>query len=217
MMSLNSVFKTIQLVLLSLTFSAPVYAESFDEQLLDLQHRWAGIQYDQQDNKANRFEQLAEAAGRFAAQYPDRAEPLIWQGIILSTWAGAKGGLGALSLVKQAKTVLEKSIRIDPDALDGSAYTSLGSLYYQVPGWPIGFGDDDKAKVFLSKALQINPTGIDANYFYADYLMDEGKYQQARDYFLKALAAPARANRADADNGRRHEIQLKLATLDKHV
>ena len=34
---------------------------------------------------------------------------------------------------------------IDPKALDGSAYASLGSLFYQVPGWPIGFGDDKKA------------------------------------------------------------------------
>jgi hypothetical protein len=55
---------------------------------------------------------------------------------------------------------------IDPRALQGSAYTSLGSLYYQVPGWPIGFGDDKRAEAMLLKALEINPDGIDPNYFY---------------------------------------------------
>ncbi|QTG98208.1 tetratricopeptide repeat protein, partial [Vibrio furnissii] len=63
----------------------------------------------------------------------------------------------ALSLVKEAKVLLEQVIETAPETLDGSAYTSLGSLYYQVPGWPIGFGDDDKAEAMLQKALEINP------------------------------------------------------------
>lgn len=48
--------------------------------------------------------------------------------------------------MKEAKVLLEQVIEKAPETLDGSAYTSLGSLYYQVPGWPIGFGDDDKAE-----------------------------------------------------------------------
>ena len=44
------------------------------------------------------------------------------------------------------------ALAIDPKALAGSAYTSLGSLYYQVPGWPIGFGDDKKAREMLEAA-----------------------------------------------------------------
>ena len=53
----------------------------------------------------------------------------------------------------QAKKLFERAIKLDPAAMDGSAYTSLGSLYYQVPGWPVGFGDDDKAKEMLLKGL----------------------------------------------------------------
>ena len=36
-------------------------------------------------------------------QYPGRAEPLVWKAIVLSTHAGAKGGLGALSMVREAR------------------------------------------------------------------------------------------------------------------
>ena len=75
-----------------------------------------------------------------------------------------EGGLGALGLVKQAKASLEQALAIDPQALAGSAYTSLGSLYYQVTGWPLGFGDDDKAEAMLKQSLAINPDGIDPNY-----------------------------------------------------
>src|SRR5690606_30096731 len=130
----------------------------------------------------------------------------------------AKGGLGALSSVKSAKKSLEQALEIDPKALSGSAYTSLGSLYYQVPGWPIGFGDNKKALEYLKKGLEINPDGIDSNYFYGDYLFREGDLDGAERALRKALQAAPRKGREDADAGRRGEInQLldKIATKRK--
>ncbi len=141
---------------------------------------------------------------------PQRPEPLIWEGIILSTYAGAKGGLDALGLVKAAREALETALRLDDHALDGSAHTSLGSLYYQVPGWPLSFGDDDFAREHLLAALAINPDGIDPNYFYADFLIRDGKEYAARPYLEKALRAPDRPGRELADQGRRDEIRHLL-------
>lgn len=100
-------------------------------------------------------------------------------------------------------------------ALDGSAYGSLGTLYYKVPGWPLGFGDDKKAGELLLKALTINPDGIDPNYFYADYLYEQGDYQGAKIAAEHALQAPPRPERPLADEKRRQEIQAlmeKIAT-----
>ena len=145
-----------------------------------------------------------------ANQYPERAEPLIWHAIVLSTWAGAKGGLGALSLVKRAKKQLERAIEIDGSAMAGSAYITLGSLYYQVPGWPLAFGDDDKAMVLLEKALKLNPYGIESNFFYADFLQDQGSEALARDYFEKARLAGVRSDHLVADRGRQKQIVEKL-------
>lgn len=121
--------------------------------------------------------------------WPERAEPLVWEGIVLASWAGAKGGLGALKLAKQARDQLLRAEQIDPSALNGSVYTSLGSLYYQVPGWPLGFGDDDKAREYLEKALTMNPDGIDPNFFYGDRT---GRLRQGRCRARARLAgAPA--------------------------
>ncbi|MEZ5466873.1 MAG: hypothetical protein R3F18_04255 [Lysobacterales bacterium] len=191
--------------------AAPAFANISDE-LAPLQQRWAEVQYQTPEKaRADAFEQLAGEAEQLVQRHADAAEPLIWQGIILSTWAGAKGGLGALALCKQARQSLEAAIKINPAALDGSAYTSLGSLYYQVPGWPVGFGDDDKAEELLKKALALAPDGIDANFFYGDYLMDQGRYGEAVTVLEHAAAAAPRPGRELADQGRQAEIQAKLA------
>ncbi|APR03983.1 MULTISPECIES: tetratricopeptide repeat protein [Thauera] len=200
--------------------SLPAFAlgEAGQARLHQLQERWAEIHYQlPEKQRETAFAALAGEAGKALADEPQAAELHIWRGIILSTWAGAKGGLGALDLVKQAKAELEQALALDPAALDGSAYTSLGSLYYQVPGWPLGFGDDAQAELLLKKALALNPDGIDPNYFYGDFLRRQKRYPEARAALEKALAAPDRPDRASADAGRRAEIRRLLAEVQEKM
>ncbi len=192
----------------------PLWAADLETELAGIQHRWAGIQYQlPEDQQEKAFEGLVTEVEAFVAHYPDRAAPLIWQGIVLSTYAGARGGLGALGLVKDARRSLEAAIAIDDGALHGSAYTSLGSLYYQVPGWPLSFGDDKQAEKYLQKALAINPEGIDPNYFFGDFLLEQGEESRARIYLNKALRATPRPGREIADAGRRQEISDRIGKL----
>ncbi len=200
--------------LVVMMLALPVWAEDMETGLATVQQRWAHIQYElPESGREKAFEELAADAAKLVEAYPGRAEPLIWQGIVLSTYAGAKGGLGALGLVKEARRSLESALDIDPKALDGSAYTSLGSLYYQVPGWPLSFGDDKQAEKYLQKALAINPTGIDPNYFFGDYLLEQGDPERAKVYLNNALNASPRPGREIADAGRREEILNRLGKL----
>lgn len=82
-----------------------------------------------------------------------------------------------------------------------------------MPGWPVGFGDDEKAEQLLKQALAINPTGIDPNFFYGDFLLDQGRKAEAKSYLEKALSAPPRPGRELADQGRRIEIRDRLDKL----
>jgi len=82
-----------------------------------------------------------------------------------------------------------------------------------VPGWPLGFGDDGKARQLLDQALALNPDGIDPNYFLGDYLYRHRDFDGARSALERALRAPARPDRPLADEGRRREIQALLAKL----
>jgi tetratricopeptide (TPR) repeat protein len=163
------------------------------------------------------LEGLAKRAHAESAAAPTDTGLLIWYGIIESSYAGAKGGLSALSLARDARAALQLAIDHDPAALDGSAYTSLGTLYYKVPGWPIGFGNDKKARECLVQALRINPTGIDPNYFMADYLVDRGDYADAKSYLTTALRAPDRPNRPIGDAGRRDEARALLAKVNREL
>jgi len=205
-----------KLLLTSLLFTVGLSSAQADSQtdasVHTLQHEWAMIKYKVNGKKPQlaKFQVLADKAQQLTLASPNSAELKIWQAIILSTEAGVKGGMGALSLVKKARNLLLESQKINPNALNGSAYTSLGSLYYQVPGWPIGFGNDNRAESNLKKALAINPKGIDPNYFYADFLLDQDKPAEAIAVLKIALAAPKRANRPIADAGRRVEVQQLL-------
>ncbi len=205
----------IRVGLLTLTLGcATMVHAATPEQLLPFQQRWAEIQYElDADGRAKAFAELASQLETQRSVTPDDPDLMIWQGITLSSEAGAKGGLGALKLVKQARKLFEQAIDRNPEALQGSALTSLATLYHQVPGWPIGFGNDDKAGELFQQALAINPDGIDGNYFYGAYLADKGDKAGARARLQQALQASPRPGREQADAGRRGEINQLLQQL----
>jgi tetratricopeptide (TPR) repeat protein len=199
---------------LLLSLALPAHADALADGITGLQHGWAQAYYQAPDaQKQASFDVLIGKADSLATQYPARAEPMIWEAIILSSAAKFQGGLGALDKIKHAQKLLLGAEKIDAQALDGSVYTSLGSLYAKAPGWPLAFGDKKQAAVYLQKALAINPDGIDPNYFYADLMIEQKKSAEAERYLNKALAAPPRPGRDDADSGRRAEIQQALARL----
>ena len=202
-------------LVVTLLLCAPLAAlAGVDEDVRALQDQWAEIKYQRPAAEREKaFAELTKNADAVRGRYPGRAEPQIWYGIISASYAGARGGLGALSLAKDAKKALEQALEADPKALDGSAYTSLGSLYYQVPGWPIGFGDDAKARALLEQALALNPDGIDPNFFLGDYLYRQRDFDGARKALERALQAPPRPDRPLADEGRRAEVKEILAKL----
>jgi len=198
--------------------SNTLHAATLADNIRDLQAEWARIKYQASESEQEKlYEALAAKASAVSARYPGKAEPLVWEGIILSTWAGAKGGLGALSLAKESRNKLEAAIAIDPAALQGSAYTSLGTLYFKVPGWPIGFGDTEKAEELLKHALEINPDGIDPNFFYGEFLLEEDRYAESVAVLSHALQAAPRPDRPLADAGRKAEIQVALDKVRKHL
>ena len=214
---MNNMLKII-FTLMIVFLSAVISAEALPTDIVYLQTRWAEIKYQLPEGQQEKaFSTLVSEAEKMRVNHPQEASYRIWEGIIRSTYAGAKGGLGALDQVKQAKQLFEQAIALAPDAMAGSAYTSLGSLYYQVPGWPLGFGDDKKAKTMLLKGLSYNPEGIDANYFYGDFLLNQKQYQQALQVFEKALLAPPRGGRELADEGRKKEIEAGMLAARKHL
>jgi len=201
----------------------PAFSAAHAEDVaLQLSQRWDQIKYKTADKKARvaAYEKLIADAKALAAKQPNNPGPKVWAGITLATLGDEVGALGgALSKVKEAKGLLEKGLALHPKpGLETSIHTTLGSLYYQVPGWPLGYGDEDKALEHLNKALELSPKGLDAHFWMASYLWDETrKYKEAADHFRKAIAAPSRPGREIGDAGRKAEAKLILAKVEKKI
>jgi len=190
----------------------PAYAGSdTDIVLAGVQKAWAHTKYQlpKKQRKAA-FRKLHTRAKRIRITHPGKAEPLLWEGIILTDYAGERGGLRALKMIEQSRKLFEKVLEIDPYVSHGAAYTQLGNLYFEVPGWPLGFGDRGKARALLKKGLSISPDGLDANYFMGKFLLRQKKYREAARYFQRTLVAPPRPGRVIADTGRKSDARRIL-------
>lgn len=202
-------------VILGAALTTAALADPVTDRADDIARTWAQVHYRvPAAQKLGAMTKLKTQADALAQAAPNRAEALAWDGIVTSSLAGLKGGIGGLSLAKDSRTMLERASKLDNGTAGAMAHTSLGALYYQVPGWPIGFGSKDKARSELLTGLKITPRDIDANYFWGDFLFAQGQYADAAKALRTALAAPARPGREIADAGRRGDVQQLLAKVN---
>lgn len=189
-------------------------ATAFEGELFSLKNRWEHTVTEMPDNeRESTLKSLAGEAQQLAEQHSDEADVLVWQGIILASYARERGGLGALGTAGDARDVLEKAIEIDPQGLNGSAYVTLGALYDRAPGRPLGFGNSDTAERMFQRALEIRPDGIDVNYYYAAFLVEEGNEQAAREHAQRAVNGTARESRQTSDEALRRDAEALLNQL----
>lgn len=203
------------LLLAAVTIGAPAARAADDPvatQVRQIQIKWETIKFTvpEGDKQTDQMNTLGVEADALAAKYPDRVEALIWDGILTSERASMVNPISALSLATRARDTLEKAYKMSPTALDSGAPTSLGVLYYRVPGFPVAFGDKKKARHLLEQATSDAPNGLDAWYFYGDFLLAQGEYAKAREAFSHALAIPAHPDRPLWDQNRRLVIHEKL-------
>ena len=190
-----------------------LFANSITSEINIIESQWATIYYNKNGSEQKTaYPALIKKTQSLSKRHPESSELLIWQAIIISTNAAFETPFTALESINNAKSLLELAIQKNHTALDGAAYVALGTLYYMTPGWPISFGNQGKAEKLLKKALEINPEGIDPNYFYADYLLSKDKVDEASIYFKLALSAPIRPEQQYADNQLKNEAQLALKT-----
>ena len=184
-----------------------------DEALSAIENRWSEIRYAMKDN----HEQLAALRDLRAQtqalmdQRPTAADVLLWHAMVLLLEADKHHSVASLGLAKDARDLLEAAAQNDTGTVSSMIHTALGALYNEIPGWPIGFHDDGKARAHFAKALEANANGMDANYFYGDYLVQQHKYREALPYLEKALAVPVRPEHERYDTGLRTEVVTALA------
>ena len=61
--------------------------------------------------------------------------------------------------------------------------------------------------------MNLNPDGIDANFFYGEFLYKRGELNKATEVLKKGLQAAPREGREIADEGRKKEINDLLKKI----
>lgn len=208
-------------IILSIIFIFVTNVSFANDTVLQLQKKWDHITYEikNRNEQKQAMQKLSQLALYEVRQNPNSAEVKGWAGIILSSEAGYYriNVVKALGLAKKAKTLLEEAVDINPKALNGSIYATLGSLYSEVPPFPIGFGNQNKAEDYFDRAFAISKDDIENNFFYAQFLFNQKEYQKARNYFEKAKNAPLRIDRSVADEGRRREIDIWIGKTQSKI
>jgi tetratricopeptide (TPR) repeat protein len=212
---------------LALTLAAPGVEAgvppnpALNADVLHLALDWEHIKFQVEDKdlQEKQMAALAQRAAEMAQRYQGQPDAQIWLGIIISEQASMASENGspfkALGFAKQARDILETVEKVDPVTLDAGAPTSLGVLYSRVPSFPLGFGDTKRARQLLQEAVTNAPNGLDANYFYGDFLYQQHEYAAAEKVLRHALSLPPHPERPVWDKSRRLVIQELLAKIAK--
>ena len=190
-------------LLMGLATIAPVGAMAAADDLAAIEQQWAMLKYEQAggNDRMARAEALEQAAADLAAKDP-RSEALLLQANTLLLTAEIMHSAASLKKVGAARDVLLKADQAQPN--NPAVLSTLGSIYYEVPGWPISFGNRKKAEDYLRRAIAIDPDGRDTNFFMGDLMLETNRAGQAMAYLERALAAAQQDT--VLDRGRRAEV-----------
>jgi len=195
--------------------SSNLFASNILPEINEIESHWANIYYSENTTQQKKhYPALIEKTKKLSESHPEAMEAVIWHAILIATNAAYESPFTALGSINTAKKLLERSIAIKPDALEGAGLVVLGTLYYMTPGWPISFGNQDKAESLFRRALQINPDSIDSNYFYADFLLTQDDLKNAQIYFKRAVQSPTRPHQKFADTQLKKEALLALKNTE---
>ncbi len=191
-----------------------------DNPILAIEQEWDRARYQIADEDARivALRRLGARIETLATERPDDPAPVVWRAVVLAGEADETGGLGALPLAQQARRLLETAYGLHPPAeLRVTLQTTLGALYYLVPPAPIGFGDRRAAETHLREALSADPNGLEANFYYGDFLLTQNRNGEAAAMLRRALQAPPRPGRATGDAGLKRDAENRLSFAERRL
>ena len=206
------------LLAMAATTSATAQASTVDEALQDVEQRWAGAVYESTGRNKNKA--LATLLGdvrELASIYDDNPKAVAWHGIVAHACVRNHCKSNSSKLRREARDALLKAESLGPGPLGSLVYGNLGGLYAETSSSLGGFGSKVRGIGYMWKAIVLDPEGLDANYLYAELLVDEKRYKEAHEILLKASSAIVRPEHARADRGRRQQALALLRKVESEL
>jgi tetratricopeptide (TPR) repeat protein len=192
-------------------------ASSPDADVSRMGEAWAALKYQTQADpeKLAKVRALKQEAVALSEKFPTAAGFLYWRAQILCLEAELIHSAGSLDRMREARDLLEKADTLDPRS--SATKSLLGSVHYEVPGWPLSFGSNKAAAKYLREALALDQDGMDPNFFMGDFLLADGHADEAMPYLEKADIASRHLPQSLVVAGRRTEIAEAIAKARKRL
>ena len=216
----ESVFDYILVLLFATAVSASgtAHARSVDEALHDIENRWAHAVYEATGReKSKALVALLQDVRKFASGHADNPAAAAWHGVVARECTQSHCRSNPSKLRREARDALQKAESLKPGALGGLVYAHLGALYTDAPSAFGGFGSKVRGIGYMWKAIIVDPDGLDANYLYAELLIGEDRFGEARDILLRASSAGVRPDHERADIGRQRQAQVLLRKVEARL
>jgi len=167
---------------------------------------WVGVRTATKADKELIFDDAYKAVRPYYDSGSNNVPTNYWFALSAGKYGKIHGVLKSLFLVKPMKTAANKVVSKDPGYEDGSAYTILGAIEYEVPG-----GDKKKTIEYCNKKIGYEPNDISANLYLGKAYYDTKAYAKAKER-LDILIANAKPETADekADVAEAKELLVKV-------
>ena len=109
--------------------------------------------------------------------------------LALGEWGQANGLLSSLELVPKAMAAANKGIEIAPAYQNAIFYVIRGRMYHKAPVG-ISVGDERKAESDYLSAIRYGPKNFSAYLYYAEFLLERGRKDEAKSMVQKGVAIP---------------------------
>jgi tetratricopeptide (TPR) repeat protein len=161
--------------------------------LAQITYIWGDVRAKTRDDKLAAYERGRRVADLAVQREPGNADARFWRAVNLGRWAEQKGAFQALSEIKTLREEMNAILERHPDYT--SAYSFLGSYYYQLPR--VLGGDVDKAMSFYRKGLALNPRASGMRVGLAKTLIAKEMPKDARVELRRVLDETAPSNPAE--------------------
>jgi len=131
---------------------------------------------------------------------------LYWKGVAMGKLIENMRILDALRMTRSMENLFLRVIAINEHYDAAGGHKALGRIYHQLPGFPISFGDNEKALFHLGRAYELYPDDIIVRAFLAELLMDMGRKHEALGHAQFILSTPV-----EEENKFRYGVFIQIA------
>lgn len=121
---------------------------------------------------------------------PDSADAHYWLAIGYAKWSEANGILDSLFYADDTLNELTKTLELRPGFYHGVAFGIRAKVYDLAPGWPLSIGNKELAFRDIKTAFIFGPDFRFNYQLYAEILMNNGMFEEAKKQIEKGLALP---------------------------